>query len=129
MTVGKQMSADLDQSFGRIEQLAPASRLPGTTRETSYGTPSLTVKGKSFVRLKDPETLVLMCPDDQKALLMDISPDIYFETEHYVGHSAVLIRLSAITDEELALRLEDAWRFKAPPQLAGQRPTEPPLQD
>ncbi len=121
--------ADLDQVFQRIEKLAPASRLPGVTRATSYGTPSLEVGGKSFVRITDTQTLVLMCPDDQKALLMDISPDIYFQTDHYVGHSAVLIHLDAIGDEELALRLEDAWRFKAPQKLAGQRPTAPPSQD
>ena len=69
---------------------------------------------------------MLHCPDEQKALLMEISPEIYFETPHYVGHAVVLIRLGAIGDEELALRLEDAWRFKAPARLAAQRPLTPP---
>ena len=120
------MATDLDQIFLRIEQLADARNLPGVTRSTSYGSPCLKVRNKSFVRLKDPATLVLLCPSEQKALLMEISPDTYFETHHYVGHAAVLVHLDAISDEELSLRLEDAWRFKAPARLAAERPTTSP---
>ncbi|KRA48798.1 MmcQ/YjbR family DNA-binding protein [Devosia sp. Root635] len=120
------MTADLDQIFARIEQLAGARGLPEVTRSTSYGTPALKVRQKSFVRLKDSATLVLLCPSEQKTLLMEISPEIYFETAHYVGYPAVLIRLDAIADEELSLRLEDAWRFKAPGKLAATRPTTAP---
>ena len=123
------MATDLDHTFTRIENLARQRDLPQVTRSTSYGTPSLKVRDKSFVRLKDATTLVLLCPSEQKALLMEISPDIYFETDHYVGYAAVLVRLDAISDEELSLRLEDAWRFKAPKRLAATRPTVAPRAD
>ena len=112
----------LDQAFIRIEEIASRRGLPGIERSTSYGTPALKVHDASFVRLKDADTLVLLCPEEQKALLMDISPEIYFETDHYVGWPAVLVRLDRIGDEELALRLEDAWRSKAPAKLAEQLP-------
>lgn len=114
--------SDLDTAFIRIENLAEHRGLPAITRSTTLGTPSLKVGARSFVRLKDADTLVLLCPSEQKALLMEISPDIYFETDHYVGYPAVLVQLSVISDEELSLRLEDAWRFKAPKSLAAQRP-------
>ncbi len=127
--VTHKMADDLDQIFARVEQLAQARGLPGVARGTSYGTPALKVRDKSFVRLKDAGTLVLLCPAEQKTLLMEISPEIYFETDHYVGYPAVLIRLAAISDEELSLRLEDAWRFKAPQKLAAERPTTAPLDD
>ena len=120
---------DLDTAFARVAALAQARNLPGVTEDSSYGTPALKVSGTTFVRLDEAETLVLHCPDEQKALLMEISPEIYFETPHYVGHAVVLIRLGAIQDEELALRLEDAWRFKAPAKLAAQRPLTPPASD
>ena len=120
------MADDLDQAFTRIEKLVQARGLPEITRSTSNRTPALKVRDKSFVRLKDAQTLVLLCPSEQKALLMEISPQIYFETDHYVGYPAVLIRLDAIDDEELSLRLEDAWRFKAPATLAAQRPANRP---
>lgn len=123
------MADDLDQVFIRIEQLAQARGLPEVTRSTNNRTPALKVRDKSFVRLKDAGTLVLLCPSEQKTLLMEISPEIYFETDHYVGHPAVLIRLDAIGDEELSLRLEDAWRFKASSKLAAQRPTNQTMGD
>ncbi|MDB5528666.1 MAG: hypothetical protein JWR51_1769 [Devosia sp.] len=113
---------DLDAAFARILALAQARGLPGLARSTSYGTPALKVGSKSFCRLKDAQTLVLLCPAEQKTLLMEISPDIYFETDHYIGWPAVLIRLDVIADEELSLRLEDAWRSKASKTLAQQRP-------
>jgi hypothetical protein len=114
-------ATDLDTAFERVHSLAQTRDLPGVTRSTSYGTPALKVRGKLIVRLKDAGTLVLLCPSEQKTLLMEISPQIYFETDHYIGYPAVLIRLQAIEDEELSLRLEDAWRFKAPKSLAVER--------
>jgi hypothetical protein len=123
------MAIDLDQVFTRIEQLAGARRLPAVSRTTSEGTPALTVGDETFVRLHDSETLLLLCPAEQKALLMEISPEIYFENEQYVGYPAVLIHLNAIDDEELSLRLEDAWRFRAPQSLAARRPTTMPEPD
>ena len=123
------MADDLDVAFHRIEQLARARGLPEVSRSTSYRTPALKVRNKSFVRLKDAATLVLLCPTEQKTLLMEISPDIYFDTDHYIGDPAVLIQLPVISDEELSLRLEDAWRFRAPSTLAAQRPTANPEHD
>src|SRR5262249_1152580 len=103
-----------DDAFSRLETPAQPPRLAEVTRHTRHGSVCLGVKDKVLVTLKDGETMVLNCPIEQKALLMEISPEIYFETDHYVGWPAVLVRLPAIGDEELSLRLEDAWRFKAP---------------
>ena len=106
--------SNFDLAFDRIARLANARGLTDVTRSTSYGTPALKVHDRTFVRLLDEGTIVLHCPFEQKVLLMEISPSIYFETDHYVGYDAVLVRLAAIDDEELSLRLQDAWRFKAP---------------
>lgn len=106
--------------IARLQMLANGRHLPAIEISTSYGNPCLKVKGKAFVSLKSAETLVLHCPHEQKALLMEISPDVYYETAHYVGQTKVLVRLATITDEELALRLEDAWHFKAPRQLSAE---------
>ncbi|CAN7262291.1 MULTISPECIES: MmcQ/YjbR family DNA-binding protein [unclassified Devosia] len=110
-----------DAAFDRLVALAEARGLARVARSTSYGTPALKVEDRTFVRLLDEETIVLQCPLEQKVLLMEISPAIYFETDHYVGYDAVLVRLAAIDDEELSLRLEDAWQFKAP---MGRKPPE-----
>lgn len=107
----------LNSAFDRLHRLAMARPLAHVERSTSYGTPALLVGDTPFIRLLDATTAVLQCPVDQKVLLMEISPDIYFETDHYVGHDAMLVRLDRIDDEELSLRLHDAWIFRAPERL------------
>lgn len=84
---------------------------------TWYGTPSLKVAGKGFVRVKAPGTLVVMCPLELKEALLEAEPDLYFETPHYHGWPAMLVRLAAIDDERLQDRIECAWREKAPKKL------------
>lgn len=105
--------------FDRIENLVRQRGLAEVERSTAEDAPALKVAGQSFVTLKEKDVLVLFCPIDQKILLLEISPDIYFETENYVGEPAVLVRLNKIDDEELSLRLQDAWTFKAPEHLRG----------
>lgn len=87
--------------------------LPGISQSTSYGTPSLKVGKKSICRIKDAKTVVIMCPLEEKAALMEAAPEIYFETDHYKGWPAVLVRIDVISDHELAHRLACAARFQA----------------
>jgi len=94
-----------------------ATKLPDIEEGTSFGTPSLKVCGKLLTRLKDADTLVVRCPPEEKALLIEAAPDIYFQTDHYKGWPALLVRLSRINDAELRHRLERAWRFQAPAKL------------
>lgn len=99
----------------RLQRLA--RDLPGVETGTSYGTPALKVSGKLFVRIKDGETLVLMAPLDEKERLIEMAPEIYYETDHYKGWPALLVRAALIEDAELQRRLCEAWRSKAPAKL------------
>lgn len=108
---------DLEPPFRRVRRLAEAAGLPRLEAGTSYGTPALLVAGKSFCRMKDAATLVVLMPLEQKELLMEAAPSIYFETPHYAGWPAVLVILDEIEDGELSGRLVEAWRFKAPKRL------------
>ncbi|WIY51459.1 hypothetical protein O9Z70_08110 [Devosia sp. YIM 151766] len=110
-------NANLKSGFTRLHGLASARGLRGLTQSTSDGAPALAVADNVFVHMLDADIAVLQCPVDQKVLLMEISPGIYFETEPYIGKDAMLIRLDRIDDEELSLRLHDAWEFKAPDRL------------
>ena len=97
---------------------ALASRLPGVERAVSYGTPSLKVKGKFLLRLKeDGETVAIKVPMDDRDVLLQIDPQVFFITDHYRGYPAILFRLAAINPSQLADLLERAWRFVAPPRL------------
>ena len=105
----------------RLLRLAAGGALAGVERGVSYGTPSLKVRGKFLARLKDAETLVLRCPLEEKALLVQAEPEFYFETDHYRGHDAVLVRLAVIDDARLLARLERAWTMQAGARLVDER--------
>lgn len=108
-----------DPLLARLQRLA--EDLPGVETGTSYGTPALKVAGKLFVRIKDAETLVLMVPLDDKERLIERTPTLYYETDHYRDWSALLVHAAAIDDAELRHRLAEAWHLKAPAKLRKQR--------
>jgi len=104
---------DLETAFEPVRQVWREADWPGVTEEPSYGTPALKVRGKLIVRLREPGILVLRCEMDEKEFLMMAAPDIYFETDHYKGWPAVLIRLEEIEPGELRERMERTWRSLA----------------
>jgi hypothetical protein len=110
------MTGDFAFAFNRLRQAAAG--VPEVEESTSYGTPALKVRGKCFCRVKDADTVVLMCALDEKEMLLAAAPDIYFETDHYKGWPALLVRIREIADEELAHRLRRSWLEKAPKPLA-----------
>jgi len=96
-----------------------AERLPGVELGTSYGTPSLKVRGKFMCRLRsDPDALVLRVVDmGEREALLQGQPEAFFTTPHYAGYPAVLVRLNAVDPAELAELIEEAWRIRAPKRL------------
>src|SRR3954465_649769 len=99
--------------------VAVGTGFPGVEESTSYGTPSLKVRGKFMCRLRtNPDALVVRTIDvaDANALKLG-NPDVFFSTPHYDGWPGVLVRLEAIDPGELAELIEDAWRTQAPKKL------------
>jgi hypothetical protein len=99
--------------------VAIATRFPGVEASTTYGTPSLKVRGKFMCRLRtDPDALVLRVSDmGEREALLQGEPDAFFSTPHYDGYPYVLARLEAVDPEELAELVEEAWRIRAPKRL------------
>jgi hypothetical protein len=54
---------------------------------------------------------------DEQECLIQAQPELYFITDHYRGYPAVLARLRALSVPEARMRLERAWRIKAPKKL------------
>jgi hypothetical protein len=109
------------------------AHLPEVSESTSYGTPSLTVRKKSFCRMwgdrehdrddvHDTEVLVVFCDLDEKPALIESSGGVLFSTPHYEGYGAMLIRLDDVDLDDLAGYLEDSYRLKAPKTLLEQLP-------
>lgn len=102
--------------------------LPEVAVSTSYGTPALKVRTKSFCRMwserehdrdrvHDTEVLVVFCDVDEKRALLDEYPQTLFTTPHYEGYGAMLIRLVDVDRDDLADWLEESYRLKAPATL------------
>src|SRR5271156_2606896 len=106
-----------DAAFARVLAIAASIGLPGIEAGSSYGTPSLNVRGKFLARMKDTDTLVVRCPVEEKHFLMEADPAVFFETDHYRGYPAFLVRLSAADDATIAGRLERAWGIPAPEEV------------
>jgi hypothetical protein len=102
------------------EQLSKlGQKLPEVIEDTWYGTPALKVKGKGFVRLRpegDAVVFLLQSLEEQE-FLIESQPDVYYITDHYTGWPTVLARLAALREPEARLRLDRAWRAKAPAAL------------
>ena len=95
--------------FGQSEQEPPQS----SSVSLPFCTPSLQVGRKFLCRVKDPETIVLMCPLEEKEMLLGAAPDVYFETDHYRGWPAILVRYRHSASDRIALLLSRAWWDRA----------------
>ena len=89
--------------------------------EDASGRTTFRVRGKLFAweaRERDGGGLAVRVDRDEKQLILDSNPDLYFSSPHYNGWPGVQIRLEAIDREELRERLEEAWLIQAPRRLA-----------
>ena len=100
--------------------------LPGVEDSLSYGTPALKVrvgaKPKLLTRLKeDGESIVVSVQPEEKELLLEAEPDVFFQTPHYEGWPVLLAKLSALEPDRLAPLLERSWRRAANARMLAQR--------
>jgi hypothetical protein len=103
-----------------VRELALA--LPEVEEDVS-GRTTYRVRGKLFAwmaRERDGGGLAIRVDRDEKQLILDSNPEVYFTSPHYNGYPGVQIRLEAIDRDELQERLEDAWLIQAPKRLAAQ---------
>ncbi|MCP3475215.1 MmcQ/YjbR family DNA-binding protein [Bradyrhizobium sp. CCGUVB1N3] len=82
---------------------------------TSYGTPALKVRKKMLARLKeDGDSLVLPdVPIDERAMLVESRPKLFYFTDHYADYPMVLIRLSKAKRADVEPFLRRRWRILA----------------
>jgi hypothetical protein len=91
--------------------------------ESTDGRSAWRVRGKLFAwqaRERDGGGLAVRVDREEKQLILDSNPDVYFASPHYAGYPGVQIRLELVDAEELRMRLEDAWLIQAPKRLAAQ---------
>ncbi len=99
--------------FGNVRKIGLA--LPQVEESASYGKPALKVRGKMFVCMSshksaEPDSLVLRVDFDQRAELLAGDPAVYYITDHYKDHPAVLVRLRKVRPDALKDIVTMAYR-------------------
>jgi hypothetical protein len=82
---------------------------------TSYGTPALKIRKKMLVRLKeDGDSLVMPgVPPDERDMLVESQPKVFYFTDHYKDYPMVLVRLSKAKRATVEPLLRRQWRALA----------------
>jgi hypothetical protein len=93
------------------EVTAFALALPGTELSTYFGQPAikLAVNGRAFLnRGSVDDSFVLSIDADSKELLIETEPETYWQTAHYEGWPALLVRFASADPERVAATIERA---------------------
>jgi hypothetical protein len=100
-------------TFDDIRHIALA--WPEVEDGTSYGTPALKVRKKMLVRLKEDRDSLVMpgVPQDERDMLVESQPKVFYFTDHYRDYPMVLIRLSSAKRATVEPLLRRQWRALA----------------
>ena len=103
------------------EAVAFALSLPDTELSTSYGKPAVKVKsnGRAFLyESREADTSFGVELDlDTVELLKETDPDTFWQTPHYVGWTAVLVRYASKDPDRVRDVIERSrdWNAARPP--------------
>jgi hypothetical protein len=101
-------------SFKTVESLGRT--LPAVEVTTTWGQPTLKVRGKMFVcmashKSAEPNTLVVMMDFADRDALLEDDPETYYLKDHYLNYPCVLVRLSRVRADALRDLITGAYRF------------------
>src|SRR6266436_5772673 len=82
---------------------------------TSCGTPALKVRKKLLVRLREDGDSMVMpgVPPDERDMLVESQPQVFYFTNHYGDYPMALIRLSKARRATIEPLLRRQWRTRA----------------
>jgi hypothetical protein len=112
MSVKKRVRDGID--FDAVREIG--LELPGVEESTAFGQPALKVRGQVLAclpasRSAEAESLMVRVDFEDRAELLAADPEAYYVTEHYVGYSAVLVRMARVNREVLRDLLGVAHKF------------------
>jgi hypothetical protein len=100
------------------EAVAFALSLPGTELSTSYGKPAVKVNGRAFLYTghEDRTSFGVAIDLDTVELLKETDPDTFWQSPHYEGWPAILIRYDSRDPERVREIVErsHAWSAARP---------------
>jgi len=110
-----------EKQIQRVRRICVA--LPETTEKLSHGEPTFFVRKKVFAMFSNNHhndghvSVVLPVPLGVQPALIKASPEKFYYPPYVGVRGWVGIELGAVTDEELAMHLREAWKLIAPEKL------------
>ncbi|RFB79224.1 hypothetical protein [Methylovirgula sp. 4M-Z18] len=107
--------------------VAHALALPGTESGTHYGLPTAKANGHAIVSPgHQPGSFVLHIDKGTKEMLLETDPGTYWQTAHYDGWPAVLVRYDSKDPDRILAMVEKArdWAMARKPNKAARAPTK-----
>ncbi len=119
------MPAAITKAYERFLRIAMS--LPGTELSTSYGTPSVKVRGRIMSRWRTEAegSLAIRCDFLDRQILLQANPEVFFLTDHYRGYPMILMRMEKASGRTMADVVDRAWRLVAPVALVRERDGAP----
>ena len=104
---------ELADHYRRVLDIA--EKLPGVEATRAYGTPCIKVDGKIMARLRSESEggLALRCDFPERQMLMQVDPQAFYVTDHYLNWPMVLINLAEVRWAAMPDLIETAWRMVA----------------
>jgi hypothetical protein len=100
------------------EAVAFALSLPDTELSTSYGKPAVKANGRAFLYTghEDKTSFGVAIDLDTVEMLMETDPATFWQTPHYAGWPAVLIRYDSRDPERVReiIKRSHAWTAAKP---------------
>ena len=104
------------------EATAFALTLPGAELASSYGRPAVKVRGKGIMgRGRESGSFGLRATLDEVQILKETDPATFWQSPHYEGWAAVLVREEAADPERIEALIERAWASRASKALRTRR--------
>ncbi len=98
----------------RDQMFAYAFAQPGAEDSTLHGGRCVRVRGHWIVNEgREPDALALALDLGTVDFLKETEPGTYFQTPHYEGWPAVLVRYEAADDDRLREQIDKAWARRA----------------
>jgi hypothetical protein len=100
-------------TFDEVRKLALT--WPEVEDGTSYGTSALKVRKKLMARLREDGDSMVMpgVPSEERDMLVESQPKVFYFTDHYRNYPMVLIRLSKAKRATVEPLLRRQWRALA----------------
>jgi hypothetical protein len=113
--------AAIAKAYERYLKIALA--LPGAEVVAAYGTPGIKVYGKIFSRWRTEAecAVAIRCDFLDRQILLQMQPDVFFLTDHYLNYPMILMRVEKASRDVLVDIVERAWRLVAPEKRVQER--------